>query len=363
MKRTPLYDFHLENNAKIVEFAGWLMPVRYSELITEHNATRKAAGLFDVSHMGEILVSGSTAEKTINYLCSNDLEKIIDGQAQYSAFLNNDGGVVDDLIIYKFNKNQFLLCVNASNLDKDYKWMLDNNLYKAEIKNVSNHYGQIAIQGPKAESILALLIPEVSELKYFYFTQSYYKDIPLIVARTGYTGEDGFEIFIPTDKTLVFTKELYNIGSKHGLVLCGLGARDTLRLEAGYPLHGHEIRDDLPAIYSGLSWIIKFQKEEFIGKEKLLEIRNSKNKQVLVGFECLDAGIVREKTLLFDNNKTKIGEVTSGTKTPTINKSIGMAIIDEEYSKIDTEIFADVRGRELKLKVVKLPFYKRGSKY
>lgn len=358
MRKTPLYNFHEENGGKLVDFAGWMLPVRYSGLIEEHKATRTSAGLFDVSHMGEITIEGADAEKAINYLCSNDVSKIRDGQAQYSALLNEKGGVVDDLIIYRVASNNYLLCVNASNTEKDFKWILENNKFDVECKNVSKEYGQIALQGPEAENILAKLAPEVSELKTFYFTQSYINDVPVIIARTGYTGEDGFEIFIPWNKTEEITTLLYESG-KEKITLCGLGARDTLRLEACYPLHGHELLDSTPAISSGLSWIIKTNKDDFIGCSAIKELQEANNYKRLIGFEVLGAGIVRENTVLYSEDDKKIGIVTSGTKTPTINKTIGMAIVDKGFITPETIVFAEVRGRKIEVEVSKLPFYKR----
>ena len=303
--------------------------------------------------MGEIEIKGKDSLTAINYFCSNNIEKIKDGQAQYTALLNEGGGVVDDLIVYRHNENTFLLCVNASNATKDLEWLNRNNKFDIEIIDKSRDFGQIALQGPYAEKILAKLCPEVTEIKKFYFANSYLAAVPLIIARTGYTGEDGFEIFIPTEKTEEITNMIFEQGQSEGLKLCGLGARDSLRLEAGYPLHGHELREDLPAIYSGLSWIIDLGKGDFIGKDALKDLP-LKNK--LVGLRINGRGIVREKTDICDLQGNKVGETTSGTKTPSLDFPIAMAIIDSNNASMGNKLIARVRNRDIDTEVVKLPF-------
>ncbi len=357
IQRTPLYTEHLKLKAQMVPFAGWEMPVSYSGIIAEHQACRQSAGLFDVSHMGEILVSGAQAEETLQYLCCNDLTKIKDGQAQYSAFLNPNGGVIDDLIIYRFNSTKFLLCVNASNAENDYQWMLTHNKYQAEILNLSNFYGQIAIQGPKAEAILIKLFPTASELKYFHFLETNWLDRPVLIARTGYTGEDGFEVYLQAEHTAKLWTELLELGGAD-ITPCGLGARDTLRLEASYPLHGHELTPETPALSSGLAWIIKFNKPNFIGKDALVKYKES-NYPRLTGLELLEPGIAREGTKVFNGAGVDIGHLTSGTKTPTLNKAIALGIIDAKESELGNEVFLDIRGRKVKAIVRKLPFYQK----
>ena len=358
-KRTPLYDFHVNNGGKVVEFAGWDLPVRFNGIIEEHNATRNSATLFDVSHMGEIFVDGPEAEAALNYLCCNDITKIADNQAQYSALLNELGGVIDDIIIYRFNTEKYLICVNASNADKDYAWLTKRNKFNCKITNHSEKFGQIAIQGPLSESILSELVPAVKNLKYFYFAEAKIADVPVIVARTGYTGEDGFEIFIPTESTAKITDIVYQHGKDKGLTLAGLGARDSLRLEASYPLHGHELGEHIPALASGLGWIIKMNKPDFIGKSNIEKYKAGGNIQKLCGFKVTGQGIVRENTKVFDSNKNEIGFVTSGTKTPTVNTAIGMMIIPETQSTLGNKLQAEVRGNLIEIEVIKLPFYKR----
>lgn len=335
LKRTPLFDSHLQLGAKMVPFAGYEMPVQYpSGLIEEHNAVRTGVGIFDVSHMGEIFVSGDSALSFLQRVACNDVSKLEIGKAQYSALLNEDGGVIDDIIVYKLGDKRYLLCVNASNTEKDFEWLKEQNREKVEIDNQSALWGQIAVQGPKAKDLVS------SSLKYFECEQVDDK----IIARTGYTGEDGFEIFVRADKT----EELWNDLIKSGAVPCGLGARDTLRLEACYPLHGHELREDISAIESGLGWIVKFSKGDFIGKEALEKNFNRR----LVGFFVIDPGIVRDGARVFDENGELCGFVTSGTKTPTVGKALGLALVSKEPKT------AEVRGKRLKIEVTKTPFYK-----
>lgn len=339
MKKTPLYDSHLKLGAKMVPFAGFEMPVQYpTGLITEHNSVRNNVGMFDVSHMGEIFVSGDSSFDFLQRLTCNDLSKLEVGKAQYSALLNKNGGVIDDIIVYKLEEKRFLICVNASNCEKDFDWLTSQNREKAIIENQSSLWGQIAVQGPKAKNFVQKFCSK--ELKYFECEEVE----GMIIARTGYTGEDGFEIFLPADKTETLWNELLQAG----VPPCGLGARDTLRLEACYPLHGHELREDISAIESGLGWIVKFSKGDFIGKEAL----QGKIERKLVGFFVQDLGIVREGSQIFDESGELCGFVTSGTKTPTINRALGLAIVSREPK------FAEVRSKRLKIEGTKTPFYR-----
>jgi aminomethyltransferase len=362
-KRTPLYSRHQELGGKIVSFAGWELPVQYTGVIPEHTATRTKAGLFDVSHMGEVFVTGPEATESLQYLTCNDVTKLTDGKAQYSAILNEKGGVVDDIIIYRYAADNYLVCVNASNADKDFEWLKSHNKHNATYTNKSAEYGQVALQGPNAVKIVES-IPELksaANLEYFSFADIKLGQDTIICARTGYTGEDGFEFFVPAKSTVSFWNLLLEAGSNFGLVPCGLGARDSLRLEACYPLHGHELGEDISALESGLAWIVKFSKGDFIGKSALEVQKNSGIPRILVGFEVLDSGIARENLEIFSSDGKKIGITTSGTKTPTIQKSIGMALVNKEYSAVGTEIFIEVRGKRLKTLVAKKPFYKKGD--
>jgi aminomethyltransferase len=361
MKKTPLYEAHQSLGGKIVTFAGWELPVQYQGVIPEHTATRTKAGLFDVSHMGEIFVTGPEAEQSLQYLTCNDVSKLYDGKALYSAILNERGGVVDDIIIYRYNKEKFLICVNASNADKDFAWFTKHNTFKAVYENQSAAYGQIALQGPAAVTIVKK-IPElasVAELAYFHFKEVQVAGATIIAARTGYTGEDGFEFFIPTACTVSFWNMLLEAGAEEGLVPNGLGARDSLRLEACYSLHGHELGEDISALESGLGWVIKFDKGDFIGKAALQAEKAAGLKQGLVGFFVTDPGIVRENQPVFDAAGNQIGITTSGTKTPTIQKALGMALVHTSHTKEGSEIFIEVRGKKLRAEVVKKPFYKK----
>ena len=360
MQTTPLYERHKSLGGKIVTFAGWELPVQYQGgVIAEHTATRTKAGLFDVSHMGEIFVTGPEAIKALQYLTCNDVSTLYDGKAQYSAILNEKGGVVDDIIIYRYSDEKFLICVNASNADKDFAWFTSHNTFNAVFENKSSQYGQIALQGPLAESIVRK-IPELAtlaELEYFHFKEADVAGVTIIAARTGYTGEDGFEFFIPTAATESLWNLLLEVGGNDGLTPTGLGARDSLRLEACYPLHGHELSDDILATESGLGWIIKYAKGDFIGKKALETAKSAGSKRSLVGFYLTDAGIAREEQPIFDKDDNEIGVTTSGTKTPTVRKALGMALVDTKHSAVGSEVFIEVRGKKLAAQVVKKPFY------
>lgn len=363
LKRTPLYDAHVALGAKMVPFAGWEMPVQYTGVIPEHRAVRTQAGLFDVSHMGEIFVTGAEAERALNYLTCNDVTKLADGRAQYSAIINEQGGVVDDIIIYRYNARRYLVCVNASNADQDFAWFSKHNRFDAEFVNRSPEYGQIALQGPRAVEILRLLkgASHCDSLAYFSFQDFVIEDVPVVVARTGYTGEDGFELFIPWKNTPKLWAQLLAVGTPHGLLPIGLGARDSLRLEACYPLHGHELAPDVSALESGLGWVIKFDKGDFLGKEALMRWKTQPYRRSLAGFFLDDAGIARQGDKVFDGSGKECGVVTSGTKTPTLNIALGLALIEQSQTTMDNKLEIEVRGRRLKAHVVKKPFYKRST--
>jgi len=359
LKKTLLYDSHKELGAKFVEFGGWQMPVRYSGQIEEHHAVRNKAGLFDVSHMGEIFVTGPDSKKFLDYVCSNKITKLKKGKAQYNLLLNHEGGVVDDIIVYKFNKEKYLICVNASNADKDFDWLkkIQEESYKDSdllLENKSSEYSQIAIQGPLAISLVGKVLDnnDLNNIANFGFIEL----SDLIIARTGYTGEDGLEIFCPNEKAVKLWNDLVRAGKDDGVLPVGLGARDTLRLEAGLPLHGHELRDDVNAINSNMSWSIKLDKEDFIGKKAC----SAKPEYKLIGVEVLDKGIVRDGAKICNESEEEIGWVTSGTLTPTLNKAIALC-----YLKIDCatkeDLLATVRSRKLKLGRMNLPFYKRSK--
>ena len=363
LKRTPLYEAHTKLGGRIVPFAGWELPIWYSSIIAEHTAVRTAAGLFDVSHMGELFVEGREAEKLIDYLTCNDVKKLADGRAQYSALLNDDGGVVDDIIVYRYSATRYLICVNASNADKDFAWFQKHNTFDAAVTNRSGEFGQIALQGPRSVEIMNRLPGgmQAVALQYFSFAELEIAGIPVIVARTGYTGEDGFEIFVPWSQSTALWEAILVAGEGTGLVPAGLGARDSLRLEACLPLHGHEINDDIPALESGLGWIVKFDKGNFIGREALLKIKTAGCPRSLVGFVLDDPGIARQGDVLTDASGVKVGVTTSGTKTPTVNRAIGLALVNAAFAEVGTSLAVVVRDRSLKCRVVKRPFYKRAQ--
>jgi len=362
MKRTPVFDDHVKLGAKVVEFGGWEMPVRYTGFTEEHVAVRTKAGLFDVSHMGEFWVTGTQAEAALNYLLCNDVKKLTDGKAQYSAVLNEQGGVVDDVIVYRFSAERYLICVNAANIDVDFAWLTSKNKTDAKIEDVSPAFGQIALQGPKAEMILGQLVKteDLHSLKPFHFIERDIGGVVSIIARTGYTGEDGFEIFTTADDIAKLWNLLLTVGAQHGLIPCGLGARDTLRLEACLPLHGHELGQEISALQSGLGWIIKFDKGDFIGKDALLKEREAGIERHLVAFNISDPGIARHGDAILNAVGENIGVVTSGSKTPTVNQSLGMALVANGEEVIGNALQFSVRDKKLKGTVIKKPIYQRG---
>lgn len=368
--RTGLYDRHVSLGGKIVPFAGWELPVQYTGVIAEHRAVRECAGLFDVSHMGELFFHGPDAIEALDWLTCNAVRKLTDGRAHYSALLNEQGGVVDDIIIYRLSAENFLVCVNAANTEKDFKWVTTklaerSARFNVQVDNRSRQWGQIALQGPLALRIAESLRggEKLAEVPYFSFAQLKIllpESVEVIAARTGYTGEDGFEFFVPWEQTPAVWDALLQAGAPHGLVPAGLGARDSLRLEACYPLHGHELADDVTALESGLGWIVKFEKGDFIGRSALWAMKESGVPRSLAAFELLDPGIAREgdKILIGDR---EVGRVTSGTKTPTINKAIGLGLVETSAAPVGVPWTILVRGRPLKAVVVKKPFYSRGK--
>jgi aminomethyltransferase len=354
-RRTPLYEEHRKQGARFVPFGGWEMPVQYSGVVEEHNCVRTRVGLFDVSHMGEIFVFGPKALKSLQWLLSNDVSRLTPGRAQYSVLTNEQGGAVDDVIVYQLQQEEYLLCVNASNREKDFEWMRRNNRYEAKIEDLSDSYVQIAVQGPRALDLIERVIGEKHGLEK-PFTQRFVNS-ELLVARTGYTGEDGAELYTRGDGAKLW-RELLEKGQDLGVLPIGLGARDTLRLEAGYCLYGHELRDEWDILSCGLGWVTKFDKGEFVGRDALLRIKEQGPSHKLVGLELLEPGIAREETEVFLDGR-KIGVVTSGTKTPTLNKSVAIALLEANTPENSNPVCV-VRGREIKTKLVRLPFYKRG---
>ena len=359
LKRTPLYAEHLRLGGRMVEFGGFEMPVQYpTGVIKEHMAVRTACGLFDVSHMGEVTMEGPDAVKNLNRLLTNDYTVMEDGQARYSPMCNEQGGTVDDLIVYKMSDEHYFIVVNASNREKDVKWILDHVSGEVTVEDVSDSWGQIALQGPAAEKILRKLTAEenIPQKNYHACADRTVGGIHCIVSRTGYTGSDGFELYVPAGETEALWKMLLEAGQEEGLIPCGLGARDTLRLEASMPLYGHELSDTISPLTAGLGYFVKMDKADFIGKAALEAA--GKPAQRRVGLKAVGRGIPREHQDVYADGK-KIGVTTSGTHCPYIGYPAAMAIIDREYTEPGTRVEVDVRGRRVETEVVKMPFYRK----
>jgi aminomethyltransferase len=366
LKKTPLNEVHRRLGGRMVDFGGWDMPVQYpAGTVEEHLRTRTRSGLFDVSHMGEIEVRGPDAISFVNFITSNDASKLVDGQAQYSALTTPAGTVVDDLLVYRFAEDHLLLVVNAGTTDKDWNWItahLQNRGGNVEARNLSSQYCQIAIQGPDAAGILEPLTNlSLGEIKYYHFREGTVAGVPAIVSRTGYTGEDGFEVYAAADKAEQIWNKLLeagNFGSAEGILPCGLAARNTLRLEAGMALYGHEITEETTLLEANLGWICKLNKGEFEGRDALARQKETGVSRKLVGFEMTDRGIARDDQGVLINGELA-GKVTSGSPAPFLKKNIGYAYVPAEFASEGQEIQIDVRGRPVSAKIVKTPFYKR----
>ncbi len=357
LKSTPLRAVHEKLGARMVPFAGWYMPVQYEGLKEEHHACRTGVGLFDVSHMGEIRVKGPNALTTLEWTTTNDVAKLQAGQAHYSLYPNEQGGIVDDLIIYCIKPNEeYFLCVNASNVEKDFAFMKANNK-GAELINESAEWSQIAVQGPHAIELLGRVVsPEIAAMTSFTHREFSYKGNQVRVARTGYTGEDGAEIFVRNDQAVALWNDLMERGQDLGTKPVGLGARDTLRTEMKYSLYGNEIDDTTNPYEAGLGWVVKPAKKDFIGKAKILAGKEAGLKRKLVGFTLAERGIPRHGYALLSFDNKEIGRVTSGTLSPSLNASIGIGYVDAAYAEIGSEFNVDIRGRGAKARVVATPF-------
>ncbi|MCU0238438.1 MAG: glycine cleavage system aminomethyltransferase GcvT [Pyrinomonadaceae bacterium] len=359
--KTPLNEEHRRLGGKMVDFGGWDMPVQYpAGVIAEHLATREKVGLFDVSHMGEIHVDGKDAIAFINSITTNDVTKLVDGQAHYSSLLYENGTVVDDLLVYRFGEEKLFLVVNAGTQEKDWAWINENKgNYDVDLRHASVEYCQIAIQGPKATEILQKLTEtDLSSIKYYHFTTGEVDGVGSIISRTGYTGEDGFEVYADASKAVQLWNKMLEVGESYGILPCGLAARNTLRLEAAMSLYGHEISDEITPLEANLGWICKLNKENFIGKDALVKQKEAGLTRKLVGFEVTDKGIARDGFDVYINDE-KVGVVTSGSPAPFLKKNIGLAFVPTEFANIGQEIKIDVRGRMLSAVVVPTPFYKR----
>lgn len=366
LKRTPLNAAHRLLGGRMVEFGGWDMPVQYpAGTVSEHLRTRNHAGLFDVSHMGEIEVQGADAIPFVNRLTSNDASKLVDGQAQYSALTTPEGTVIDDLLVYRFAADRLLLVVNAGTTEKDWNWIKSHQAGEnVELTNASADYCQLALQGPDAISILQMLTEtRLSDIKYYHFVTGQVDGVDSIISRTGYTGEDGFEVYAAPERAEQLWHKMLDagkFGSDSGVLPCGLAARNTLRLEAGMCLYGHEITEATTLLEANLGWITKLNKGDFIGRDVLAKQKADGLTRKLIGFEVTDRGIARDEQDILVNGE-RVGRVTSGSPAPFLKKNIGMGYVPVEYSTAGTSIEIDVRGKHVGAEVVPLPFYKRAK--
>lgn len=363
MKRTPLYEKHLEYKGRLIDFGGWELPVEYVGIIPEHEAVRNSAGLFDVSHMGEVTVTGEDAEKYIQKMVTNDISNMDVMQIYYSPMCYPDGGVVDDLLIYKYDRKKYLLVINAANTEKDVEWLQSHVSGNVKVENISSEYAQLALQGPEAQKILQKLTDKnLDEIKFFYFCDEVaIGDINAFVSRNGYTGEDGFELLVaPTDAETLWDR-IIDAGKDEGLLPAGLGARDTLRFEVCLPLYGHEINDSITPLEAGLGFFVKLDKDDFIGKSELKNQKSLGLKRKLCATEMIDRGIPRAGFEVFSEGR-KIGYITTGSYSPTLKKNIGLALLDIEFSEEGREVEVLIRNKLLKAKIIKKPFYAKKYK-
>lgn len=359
LRRTPLYPAHLKHTGKIIDFGGWELPVQYEGIIKEHHMVREKAGLFDVSHMGEIEVVGEKAEDFLQYLTTNDVKKLQEHQTQYTLMCYPNGGIVDDLLIYKYSNTHYLLVVNASNVDKDFAWIMENIIPDVEVKNVSDQYAQIALQGPLAQEILQKIADvDLDSIKFFWFNPKVkISGIECLVSRTGYTGEDGFEIYLDPEQAVFVWDEIIKAGGEN-VVPAGLGARDTLRFEAKLPLYGQELDKDITPLEAGLGFFVKLDNDDFIGKDVLVKQKEANPDRVLVEFEMVEKGIARSHYDIQKNGEN-IGWVTSGAHSPTLNKNIGLALIKRGFNNPGDTIDIMIRNKPVKAKLVEKSFYNR----
>ncbi|MFC4182971.1 glycine cleavage system aminomethyltransferase GcvT [Saccharococcus thermophilus] len=363
LKRTPLFPVYERYGAKTIDFGGWELPVQFSSIKEEHEAVRTRAGLFDVSHMGEFVVKGSGSLAFLQKMMTNDIAKLTDGRAQYTLMCYEDGGTVDDLLIYKKADGKYLLVVNAANIEKDFAWLNNHAFGDVQLENVSAEIAQLALQGPLAEQVLQKLTNiDLSALKFFAFQDHVdLQGVKALVSRTGYTGEDGFEIYCHAEDAIALWEAILEAGKEEGVIPCGLGARDTLRFEATLPLYGQELSKDITPIEAGLGFAVKTNKEmDFIGKDVLKKQKEEGTARKLVGIEMIDKGIPRHGYKVFANGE-EIGFITTGTQSPTLKKNIGLALMKTEFAGLGSEVEVEIRGKRLKAKVIATPFYKRAK--
>ena len=366
MKKTPLYDRHVALGARLIDFGGWAMPVQYTGVVEEHHATRTKAGLFDICHMGEIDVRGPQAFDLLQRVMSRNLEKQTIGQIKLSVLTNEQGGIIDDLTVYKLANDHYMVVTNAASKDKDLRWLQsrkqEGDFSDVEITDRTDQLGKLDLQGPQAQAILQTLTEnDLTPLKYYHAMHMAVAGVQSLVSRSGYTGEDGFEIYAGSERIGTLWDRLLNAGSDAGLKPIGLGARDTLRLEAGMMLYGHEMCETVSPCEVVYGWLIDLEKD-FIGREALIQQKKQGVTRKLVGFEMVERGIARAGYKVFTDGR-EIGEVTSGTFVPTLNKAVGLAFVPVIYTDPETEMDIRIRDRDVKAKVVKLPFYKRDDKH
>ena len=360
-RRTPLYAVHKRLGARLIPFGGWEMPVEYSGIAKEHRAVRTAAGLFDVSHMGEFEIRGPEALHLVQFISTNNAAGLIDGQAQYSAMAYPTGTVVDDLLVYRRGAEDFLVVVNAGNIQKDFEWIQSHNRFNATVKNISDDVTLLAVQGPNSSHILQSLTgARLNDIGYYHFAQGRILGIEAIISRTGYTGEDGFEIYFSPEHAEAIWNAILEAGQQSGLVPAGLGARNTLRLEAKMLLYGNDMDDSTTLLEAGLGWIVKPDKGDFIGRDSLLRQKQEGVKRKLIGFEMLGREIAREHYPALVAGR-EVGHVTSGSPSITLNKNIGLAYLPSEHAAIGTRFQVSVRNRLCDAEVVRTPFYKRAG--
>jgi aminomethyltransferase len=360
MKRTTFYNIHKNLGAKIVEFAGYEMPIQYSSIISEHKAVRDSVGVFDVSHMGEVFVKGENALDFVQYITVNDASKLFPGRVQYSAMCYEDGGIVDDLLVYRISQNEFLLVINASNIEKDFAWMQKNNKFGVELTNRSDEFSLLAIQGPNSLKTLQKLTDTPINLEYYHFTQLNIAGVDMIISRTGYTGEVGYELYFVGDEKSAKNvwDKIFEAGKEFDIQPVGLAARDSLRLEMGFCLYGNDIDQTTNTLEAGLGWITKLTKSEFIGKDALLKVKETGLNRKLVAITSDEKTFPRHGYDISVNNN-KVGFITSGTVSPMLEKPIAMGYVETKYAEIGSDVNMLIRGKEVPAKVVKLPFVKR----
>jgi aminomethyltransferase len=359
MKNTALTNLHISLGAKMVPFAGYNMPVQYAGINVEHETVRKAVGVFDVSHMGEFILKGENALDLIQRVTSNDASKLVDGKIQYSCLPNEDGGIVDDLLVYRIDERTYMLVVNASNIDKDWNWINKYNSKNVEMHNISDKTSLLAVQGPKAAAALQKLTSmNLSEMEYYTFQKGVFAGVEnVLVSATGYTGAGGFEVYFENQYAEKIWNAIFEAGEEFGIKPIGLGARDTLRLEMGFCLYGNDINDSTSPLEAGLGWITKFTKE-FTNSKNLLAQKEAGVKRKLIGFEMIERGIPRHDYKIVNADGAEIGIVTSGTQSPSLQKAIGLGYVNTEYSKEGTDIYISIRDQKVLAKTVKYPFYK-----